>query len=100
MNDKKEPDMKKICGHWIWCKDPHVKMSLAYLKEHKEGHCVWNSERFELSMRESETWWWSLDFIGSAKESYWIVLGRGVIISDLSFKKSLLSAIGIMDYRG
>lgn len=42
----------------------------------------------------------SLDFIESAKESYCIVLGRGVIISDVGFKKSLLAAIGIMDYRG
>lgn len=41
------------------------------------------------------------EFIGSAKESYWIIFRKG---SDniwlIVLKKSLLAAIGIMDYRG
>lgn len=42
----------------------------------------------------------SLDFIESAQESHWRVLVRGVMVSDLDFKKSFLATIGIMERRG
>lgn len=71
-----------------------MNMSLECLQNVKQGVISVECERTRNLMTEIMVR--TLDFIESSKESHWGVLGSGVILSDLNFKKSFLATVGIM----